>query len=207
MNMDRTDIEIQAPGSASHEVSWKNLGTDDDSSTALPDLAARAQPPSRRRRRIATCVSFVLFAVIAAVVFSVGFRDTPNPLDFFVQEDPPGRNETHEWRTQGNNGLTLIIENALDVSWTPYLTMYVEKWDAGVGQVDPLTLSVQRVEPDFQCDPSRGKLKICNGDYGRNDWRGINIILLRNGLIAHSVAKLNDYWLQKDGEFHRRYTM
>jgi hypothetical protein len=159
------------------------------------------------RRRILN-YAFLGFIVISAIIgLSVTFLGSPNPMDFFVQQHPPGMNETHLWWTSGNNGLALVIENALDEFWTPYLVEYVTLWDEGVGYVDPLSLSITRSEPDFACDPSPGRIKVCNGDYGRNDWRGINIALLQNGYIVHSVAKMNDYWLMQEGENFMKYTM
>lgn len=203
---DRTDIENIA-STESHEVQWKGSTTDSESSAGSPRKTQPTQQSSSCKRRLITLVFFIVLAIVAAVGLSIAFLGQPNPVEFFVQEDPPGRNETHEWQTFGFDGLELIIENALVDSWTPYLDEYIEKWDAGADGVDPLTLSVKRVEPDFHCDPTPGRLKVCNGDYGRNDWRGINIILLQNGYIAHSVAKLNDYWLQKEGVIQMRYTM
>jgi hypothetical protein len=159
------------------------------------------------RRRIRN-YAFLAFVVIAAIIgLSITFLGSPNPMDFFVQQHPPGMNETHIWWSVGNNGLSLVIENALDDFWTPYLVEYVTLWDQGVGPFDPLSLSITRSEPDFVCDPSPGRVKICNGDYGRNDWRGINIALLQNGYIVHSVAKMNDYWLMQEGENFMKYTM
>jgi hypothetical protein len=204
--VNRTDIEHNA--TMGHEVEWKaSGGTDDDSSTDCPSDIQQQQPRTSCKRRIVTLIFFIVLMIVAAVGLSIAFLGHTNPVKFFVQEDPPGRNETHEWQTFGNDGLELIIENALVDSWTPYLDEYIEKWDAGENGVDPLTLSVQRVEEDFYCDPTPGRLKVCNGDYGQTDWRGINIILLQYGYIAHSVAKLNDFFLQKEGVVQMRYTM
>lgn len=200
-----SDIEYEGHG---HEVNWKgSYATDEDSATSSGEEQPRSALPSR----CTSCVKGTIFAAILVIILAVGLSvallGKPNPIEFFVQEDPPGRNETHTWRTFGNDGLELMIENALVDRWTPYLDEYVEKWDAGYDGADPLTLSVRRVAEDFYCDPSGGRLKVCNGDYGATDWRGINIILLQNGFIAHSVAKLNDYWLDKEGTVQQRYTM
>jgi hypothetical protein len=169
-------------------------------------VAKQSEKPNWRRR-IFNYV-FLAFVVIAAIIgLSITFFGSPNPMDFFVQQHPPGMNETHLWWSGGNNGLSLVIENALNEFWTPYLVEYVTLWDQGIGPYDPLSLSITRSEPDFACDPFPGRIKVCNGDYGRNDWRGINIALLQNGYIVHSVAKMNDYWLMQEGEDFMKYTM
>jgi hypothetical protein len=205
-----SDIEFD-----SGVIGWKNSQTDDDSSAGSPRVAPivpspePSNPPrSNHCKKLLFAACFFAFIIAAAVVgLSLGFFDSLNPAKFFIQEDPPGRNETHEWQVFGNDGLDLIVENALVDSWTPYLVEYVEKWDAGYQDVDPLTLTIRKVEPESECYPSPGRLKVCNGDYGPTDWRGINISLLQNGFIVYSVAKLNDHWLQKEGETQMRYTM
>lgn len=201
-----SEIEYEGQG---NEITWKDSypTTDDDSSSSVPAQPAAARSPGRCTTWVKRIVFAVILVAILAVGLSIAFFGRANPIEFFVQEDPPGRNETHEWRTYGNDGLEILIENALEDRWTPILDEYVEKWDAGYSDVKPLTLSVRRVEEDYHCDPTPGRLKVCNGDYGATDWRGINIVLLQNGWIAHSVAKLNDYWLDKEGAFQQRYTM
>jgi len=124
------------------------------------------------------------------------------------REDPSGRNTTLPWKVpQNGTGLNLLILNALNDSWTPIFTEYIEAWDAGYDNVDPVTLKVQRVEYDADCRPFPDSVKVCNGDYGKTNWRGMNIVLLRHGYIVYSVIKLNDYWLYSGREVDMRYTM
>jgi len=134
--------------------------------------------------------------------------EDPGSTGPFLPEGPSGRNWTLPWKvTHNRTGLEILILNALNDSWTPILTDYVEEWDTGYEDVDPLTLTVQRVEPDFNCHPFPGSVKICNGDYGETNWRGINTALLQHGYVVYSVIKLNDYWLPSDRDLDRRYTM
>ena len=79
------------------------------------------------------------------------------------------------------------------------------QWDAGYGNVDPLALSIQRVAVDPECTPTDGRIKVCNGDYGKTDWRGINVALINGEYMVNSVAMLNDYWLYDDDQ--KQYTM
>jgi hypothetical protein len=101
--------------------------------------------------------------------------------------------------------LQLVVENALEDSWTPYLEEYVSEWDQG--SPDALELSVQRVSVDSSCQPSTGVLKICNGDYGNTDWIGVNYNMVQNGFIIHSVSQMNDYHLNNMNDDDKRYTM
>lgn len=52
-----------------------------------------------------------------------------------------------------------------------------------------------------------GKIKVCNGDYGETKWRGINIIDFANGFMSYSTAKMNEYYLNYDGDDAKQYTM
>lgn len=155
------------------------------------------------------CYAGVGVLIVAGIAAGIAvWTGASRPSEFFVQEDPPGRNETLLWPvafSETNEGLELVIENALVDSWTPYLEHWVQRWDAGYGTVDPLSLSIQRVAVDAECTPSDGRIKVCNGDYGRTDWRGINVALTQGDFIVHSVAKLNDYWLYEEDQ--KQYTM
>ena len=57
------------------------------------------------------------------------------------------------------------------------------------------------------CCQSTGKIKVCNGNYGETKWRGINIIEFENGFMSYSVAKMNEYYLDYDGDDAKQYTI
>ncbi len=146
--------------------------------------------------------------VVAIAIGIVVWTGATQPAELLVQQDLPGRNDTLLWpvaKLKNNNGLDLIIENALDDSWTPYLEQWVSRWDAGYDNVDPLALSIQRVAIDPECTPSEGRIKVCNGNYGQTDWRGINVALTNGQYMVNSVAMLNDYWLYEEDQ--KQYTM
>ncbi|GAX29587.1 hypothetical protein FisN_24Lh045 [Fistulifera solaris] len=158
--------------------------------------------------RLLCLVCLGVLIVVAIAIGIVVWTGATQPVEFLVQQDPPGRNDTLLWpaaSSGSNNGLYLIIENALDDSWTPYLEQWVSRWDAGYGSVDPLALSIQRVAVDSECTPSEGRIKVCNGNYGQTDWRGINVALTNGQYMVNSVAMLNDYWLHEEDQ--KQYTM
>jgi hypothetical protein len=70
-------------------------------------------------------------------------------------------------------------------------------------------LTTRREAYEFACTPENGTFKICNGDYGETDWRGINGIILDDfsRAIFSSAAKMNDYYLKAESSAQRQYTM
>lgn len=146
------------------------------------------------------CIIFISILLIAgAIGLSLVLTGKPNPLDYFVPTDPPGSTEAVRW--DANQGLELEVINALEDFWTPFFDRSVQEWN----QSEALTIRTGRTSYDFDCNPIRGKMKVCNGDYGNTDWRGLNTIVLVHDHVEHSVAQLNDYHLPDD--IQRRYTM
>lgn len=165
-------------------------------------------------KKLCIClIATILILVGVTVGLSVHFLKSPNPVNYFNSHlDPPARSEVLQWRTEeGSLGLALTVENALDKSeWDSLFKEYVEKWDSAAKDgEDPLKLTVvdRVVHHDFDCKPKRGRLKICDGDYGDTDWYGLNAVLLQDGYIVHSTIKLNDYHLSKESDARRKYIM
>jgi len=111
------------------------------------------------------------------------------------------------WANKGK-GLELDIINACSDEWQPYVQTAIANWDNGY-PVDSLTLYTSRDEYDPSCQFINGKLKICNGDYGDTRWRGLNEVrMLRGGMgtIVTSTARLNEFYLNREGEAQKLYT-
>lgn len=124
-------------------------------------------------------------------------------LDEFFMEDPFNATtpeDANRWAgTRNRGGLTLELVNALEEKWFPYFDLAVAQWDSGTPDV--LTLSTSMDKPDAACSPIRGKMKVCNGDYGDTRWKGINVVNLINEEIIESSAKMNEFYLA--GKFRR----
>jgi hypothetical protein len=108
----------------------------------------------------------------------------------------------------GGGGLTLpIVDNLVYGSdWAGYLEESASDWDSG--SPDAVTLRVVRSsEYDPDCRAVRMAVKVCNGDYGPTDWRGVNQVLLQNEYIITSLAKMNDYYLEGTTAAQKMYTM
>lgn len=111
---------------------------------------------------------------------------------------------TQQWRTR-SDGLELTIVNALTEDWYEEFNEAVSQWNKS----DALLLKTIMAEesPDYDCDGLRNQMKVCNGDYGSTSWVGINIIILENGFISRSSAKMNDFYLSKESQAKKQYTM
>jgi hypothetical protein len=146
-----------------------------------------------------------IFLIGLAAGLALILRGSANPFDLFTHGRPPTVSDTERWDAYGFQGLQLVVENALEDSWTPYFEEYVSEWDQGYP--DALKLSIQRVSVDSSCQPSTGVLKVCNGDYGNTDWVGVNYNMIQNGFIVNSVSQMNDYHLSTMNDDDKRYTM
>ena len=150
------------------------------------------------------CICLGLFVLLvggAVAGLSVALTGDPNPANYFIPVDPPGKEEAVRWNADA--GLYLTVENACDDSWTPYFDESILEWN----KTEALILRSQRVPYDEKCNPSRGRLKVCNGNYGNTDWKGLNtnVISAATGFVVYSVSKLNDFHLSSDAE--KAYTM
>jgi hypothetical protein len=155
-------------------------------------------------------------ATVALLYFTDNLGSLSDDLDdeldkiFTVDSDPFQGftvGNASRWDTSGysEGGLRMELWNACDDKWTSYFERAVSEWDAGTPDV--LTLTTSRVDVDTSCTGVDGIIKVCNGDFGDSQWRGINEILTENELIVSSTAKMNDFYLDKETDAHRQMTM
>ena len=112
--------------------------------------------------------------------------------------------ETETWQ-RGDNGLNLTVIHALQSHWDDIFDLVVQDWDNGTPNI--LDLSIERQDPDKDCEPVDAVVKVCNGDYGATGWRGIQQVILRNGFIVASMTKLNEFYLANTSDDERRYVL
>ena len=152
-------------------------------------------------------ITFVLIfggpkAVVDPNTWMSGWPDLSNPNDV-------GKvGEHNKWVADlVDNGLNLVVLNSLDKGsdWNDYFRESISDWDTGAP--DSVTLQIKRVQNDPECTPVRRAMKVCNGDYGPTDWRGVNQLILSNDYIITSVAKMNDYYLEGTNRAQKLYTM
>jgi predicted Zn-dependent protease len=104
-------------------------------------------------------------------------------------------------------GLTLQVLNNLDEGsdWHQYFETAIADWNDGTPDAVNLYLRSSSYDPD--CRAVRKAMKVCNGNYGPTDWRGVNQILLQDEFIITSLAKMNDYYLEGTNMAQKQYTM
>lgn len=116
--------------------------------------------------------------------------------------------ENNVWNTDGEfKGLTLQVLNNLEENsdWTEHFEMAISEWDNGTPDAVTLYLRSSTYDPD--CRAVRKAMKVCNGNYGPTDWRGVNQILLQDEYIITSLAKMNDYYLDGTNKAQKQYTV
>jgi hypothetical protein len=92
------------------------------------------------------------------------------------------------WYGSGQ-GLRLEIIDATDYPYQLYITKSVEDWQAS----QALNLTLTDVPHEVLCKPQVGRIKVCNGDYGDTDWRGMMLLFLEGEHIVASSIRMNDY--------------
>uniref|UniRef100_A0A7S1Y133 Peptidase M10 metallopeptidase domain-containing protein n=1 Tax=Grammatophora oceanica TaxID=210454 RepID=A0A7S1Y133_9STRA len=163
--------------------------------------AARGSSTEGRGKCIKYTVGIAVVAVIGAVGMAIAI--SPNGLENpFEPIDPPGQTEANPWRS-GSTGLDLVVENALENRYDAMFDEYISKWN----ESPSLNLRSIKVEYDYECSETMGRVKVCNGDYGRTDWKGLALNFMRNGNTIWSTSRLNDFFLDSGSVSDKKYTM
>ncbi|CAB9509618.1 expressed unknown protein [Seminavis robusta] len=179
---------------------------------------ARGRPPARpwTLRRVLSYVVPLIIVVVGtiALVYAMKADDTevpPSPtlgIPFFEDQDPwegLTPNEVVRWNNGGSGGLKLDVVDALDGKWEDIFHAVVKDYDEGAPRA--LALSTEKQGHDPECEPIDNKSKVCNGNYGDTQWRGINQVLIQNGFIVAATSKMNEFYLAKATNPQKRYTM
>ncbi|KAL3768902.1 hypothetical protein ACHAW5_008817 [Stephanodiscus triporus] len=190
------------------------------SSSSSSSSSSSPPPDDCRGRTIYFGIRVVLLTITVGITFVVWIslfgRSVSDDLDpaswvpGFPEGDPNlgSVGEHNRWYVSGGSGgLTLpVLNNLVDGSdWTSYLEGSVSDWDSGTP--DAVTLRVRTMDYDPDCRAVRMAMKVCNGDYGPTDWRGVNQVLLQDDYIITSLAKMNDYYLEGTNAAQKQYTM
>lgn len=196
--------------------SGNNLDPEGGYASPGVDTFEKLAPTNKKPRRSTFCcictrivIPVVLIPVL--VVFSILFFGDSSSFksimpSLFASED---FGEQLVWKRpsgQVGGGLTLTVVNALDSTWQTYFDAAVQDWDSGTP--DALTLSSQVASvPDPDCGIVDGVLKMCNNDFGKTGWMGVNNVVQFDNLIAGSVGMMNDYYFGTHDDAKRQYTM
>lgn len=108
------------------------------------------------------------------------------------------------WASNGT-GLDLVVLNSCSDDWSAVFDTYIHAWDTGTP--DALTLTVKKTTHDPDCHAYRGRVNVCNGDYGPTGWQGVAYIFGQDNTIMSSTALMNDFYLSGNGLNIKLYTM
>jgi len=96
---------------------------------------------------------------------------------------------TYKWNKPSGSELQVQLNENLSGNWEPYLAVASSDWN--VSSVLETTV-VQGTKSPKRCQPTLGKVEVCNASYGKNGWLGIAQIWLSGGYIVQGTVKLND---------------
>ena len=175
----------------------------------------QAHVETQRRRRCRAvkwllCSGTLLAVALGlALYFLLGNNGQIPILDRF-KDDPFDGTDANDgdgprWDKDGDGPLQLEVVNALEPEWDEEFNLSVSEWDAS----DAMILTTTNVDHDSDCSPIRGKLKVCNGNYGNTNWYGLNSLMLNRDQtrIFSSAALINDSLLDLNSQERRQYTM
>lgn len=119
---------------------------------------------------------YVLTAALSGIFMTVGAASAEHSWGSF-----------HWARTA--NPLVLRLGDNLSSSWKPYLSTTSTDW-SGSSVLD--TQIVRGSTTGRRCQPSAGKIEVCNATYGKNGWLGIASVWASDSHITQATVKLND---------------
>eukprot|EP00980_Cylindrotheca_fusiformis_P005348 scaffold1138_cov128-Cylindrotheca_fusiformis.AAC.30 len=219
-----------ANANTNHDVEHQMaLSQEQADAEVAQQLAALEEEDAQRRQQRAKSIAWkraiALFIIVAAItiallfVFGVFSKDDGGFGRDWVDNDPWGAIRTVDgnivvddnairWPVRNNQGLTLSILNAMEDKYDNLLAEAVKNWDAGA-PVDSLTLTLEKIDYDYDCKEKNGVMKACNGDYGDNGWRGLNEVKLNSvtKIIVSSTARMNDHYLKSSSVEQKLYTI
>uniref|UniRef100_A0A6T7J2R8 Peptidase metallopeptidase domain-containing protein n=1 Tax=Attheya septentrionalis TaxID=420275 RepID=A0A6T7J2R8_9STRA len=149
-----------------------------------------------------------IFALLVA--FNGRSSGSSNPGDWinFWDDDPfagADPEDPRSWKLQRKEGLTLDVLNALDNRWQEFFDRAMFDWSNSSPSI--IRFTSETVPQESACSPKTNRVKVCNADYGIQDWTGLNIIHLNAGYIVSSTVKMNDHFFKDGDRFEMQYTM
>lgn len=101
---------------------------------------------------------------------------------------------THSWNNyhwaRTSNPFTLVVADNVSAEWDAYLDRSIAEWSQS--SVLDLVETAGTNNPK-RCNPTAGRIEVCNAAYGRNGWLGLASINITGGThITAGTTKLND---------------
>lgn len=103
-------------------------------------------------------------------------------------------NADHSWGSYNwartSNPFTMVVADNVTSSWDAYLDRSISEWSQS--SVLDLVETAGTNNPK-RCNPTPGRVEVCNASYGRNGWLGLASINITGGShITAGTTKLND---------------
>jgi len=108
-------------------------------------------------------------------------------------------------------GVTVRINNALDPSYHPYFFTSIKNWGnaSQLGVPASIQFNVSTIPPSASAcvNGIYGEIVVCNADYGKTSWVGIELSATDGGTMLKSIVKVNDYYLARVPPDYKQYTL
>lgn len=103
-------------------------------------------------------------------------------------------NATHSWGgyhwARTANPFTLKLGDNVTTNWDSYLATTASDWSQST--VLDTAIVAGGVKSAKRCNPTAGRVEVCNASYGRNGWLGVAQIWISGLHITQGTTKLND---------------
>lgn len=112
----------------------------------------------------------------------------------------------YHWR-RTSNPFTVKLGNNLSGKWPGHLTKISADWTKSA--VLNTSIVAGGTTPS-QCNPTKGRVEVCNAKYGQNGWLGLATIWLSGSHIVKGTVKVNDTYYNTakyDDPYARRHVL
>lgn len=103
---------------------------------------------------------------------------------------------THSWNgyhwARTANPFNLKLGDNVSTIWDNYLATASGDWNKSASTSAILNTTVVTVQSKGNCQPTNGRVEICNKTYGNNGWLGIASIWVSGSHITKGTVKVND---------------
>ncbi|MBI2782059.1 MAG: hypothetical protein HYX55_09735 [Chloroflexi bacterium] len=89
-----------------------------------------------------------------------------------------------------SNPFTLKLGNNLNPTWSPILATTSNDWSTST--VLDTTIVAGQASTRKKCNPTGGRVEVCNNTYGNNGWLGVAQIWASGTHITQGTVRLND---------------
>jgi hypothetical protein len=101
-------------------------------------------------------------------------------------------NADHAWGNyhwaRSSNPVSLELGDNVSSTWDSHLALATADWDKST----VLALTVAGGAAKGRCQPTEGRIEVCNDFYGSNGWLGLAQIWVSGEHIAQATTKVND---------------